>query len=267
MTEISSSGEKLEKACTKVLDQSFEAICDFDAEELLHERIAALKELIPAGMPRELVERRERAVELTNAAAEVAEQCLAVWEIGQHTPRIDDARLLRLAEAQLKLRDPAQDASPVLIEATKNQLAHRLQMAAMADTLPPVWYCLFYRAIVEDLGSDLENTARQQQLSRMLPEMALTLLETATGIGILSIAKTIFGAVAGLASKRKAILEMSTDMARKFEMIRDYLDNYCAAVEAWTSAAERANDVMTTNASELQQLLLELVTAVKEGKA
>lgn len=81
------------------------------------------------------------------------------------------------------------------------------------------------------------NSARQQQLCALLPELAVTLLEAASCIGLISMAKTIFGALTCLALKRKAILDITADMAEKFKMIREYLDDYSTAVQAWSTAA------------------------------
>jgi hypothetical protein len=153
-----------------------------------------------------------------------------------------------------------------LMTVAREQLQTQLLLASVAQVLPPIWRYIFYRAMIEDVGSDLQRRTKRDKEIELLKELGITLVEKLTHIDLIGVAKELFASALQLYSKERAMEEMIADMAAKNRIAREYVDLYSAVVSVWGKQTAEANWIMTKNVQDFLELYVKLGQAFQDAR-
>jgi hypothetical protein len=102
------------------------------------------------------------------------------------------------------------------IQVVSEQIELSAKLIHVQGIIAAYWRFMFYRAILVDLGSDLEDEAYEAASKKTLVELSKTLLCQALPIvEILETAQKIFEAVRVLGNKKRALTQSKNEFAKR----------------------------------------------------
>ncbi len=153
-----------------------------------------------------------------------------------------------------------------MLQAAKDRLTLQLQAARAAAYYALIWRYVFYRAVVEEVGSALENETRRAKSLDLLGELGLALAGKVTQVGeFIELAKQLFQVVDLLAQKARAMHEMATDMAARQRLAKEYVLLYQTAVLGWCERAVVVNRVLSETIADFSNVLTAATEYLQAG--
>jgi len=146
-----------------------------------------------------------------------------------------------------------------MLIAQKEQLDARYQMALAAKYLALIWRYLLYKAVLEDVGSELQDKVHREKSIKLMGELGMTLLEK-LGFDLIGVAKQIYEAISLLRARSKELAaeEFASDLTKRYQLAKECVTLYRTAITTWSESATKANAALEMALAEFAVLFSRL---------